>query len=52
MSEEDQVTKVTVSGHRHSELFIQNYYLGSQPIEDEAEEDQFRRTQKHSSSMK
>ena len=35
VSEKDQVTKVTVSGHRHSELFIQNYYLGSQPIEDE-----------------
>ena len=33
--EKDQVMKVTVYCHRHSELFVQNSYLGSRPMEDE-----------------
>ena len=33
--EKDQVMKVAVHCHRHSELFVQNFCLGSRPIEDE-----------------
>ena len=33
--EKDQVMKVTVYCHSHSELFVQNSYLGNRPMEDE-----------------
>ena len=38
MLEKDQVMKVTVYYYRHLELFVQNSYVGSRPMEDEAEE--------------